>query len=511
MQKMFMRLVLCLNLMILCSSTVVAAQITFVRANEHTNANGGTAVSSSMAINAGDAIIVVCRQGTNTTAISSVTDSLHNTYNLVNQSSAGSHEIAMYAAYNVAASTNDIISCNFSSSLTSLEEIVAQEFSGVGSADGDIISSSGSNIVKSLSSGTITTTQSNDLLIYGATVSGSTETFTPGTGYTVPTNGQATALGMQYNIAGAAGAYSTSMSWPTLAKANGVFAALRVAGPPPAHAHVATPISDANGNLLPGWHLIFDDFDDNLENTLDSNKWIPIDGLCTGSNPLCGTWNSCYDQTNVAVRSGNLHLPVVSNSGKCSGYPFTSSGIRTGLGHNAPSIWKFGYQFGYQEARIYFPYTGTPPSTTLADHANFWTHGESWPSNGEADIAEGLLHGLNLCFSYHYGSSGNPIDINPSCLGGVHGWHVIGLLWNSGLLRVYYDGIAQGSVTSNVVANPWHVVLHLDTNSVMPVAADMVVDYVHVYSNSPNVPAVTPQPNYFGPGDCGGPAGTPPC
>jgi hypothetical protein len=32
------------------------------------------------------------------------------------------------------------------------------------------------------------------------------------------------------------------------------------------------------------------------------------------------------------------------------------------------------------------------------------------------------------------------------------------------------------------------------------VPADMMVDYVHVYTTDPTVPAVIPEPNYGGPG-----------
>src|SRR5229473_105048 len=150
--------------------------IAFVQAANtlNTGPGGATSVSVTMSGNAaGDFLAVACRCGQSTTQISSVTDTAGNTYTLVNTSTStgggGTRESALFYAANIKSAASNTISCNYSAGQTVTISIVAEEFSGVATStptDGNVTSTLGSGTGLSISSGSITTTNANDLLIY---------------------------------------------------------------------------------------------------------------------------------------------------------------------------------------------------------------------------------------------------------------------------------------------------------------------------------------------------------
>ncbi len=94
-------------------------------------------------------------------------------------------------------------------------------------------------------------------------------------------------------------------------------------------------------------------------------------------------------------------------------------------------------------------------------------------------------------------------------LSGYTGWHIYGVLWTPTAITYYYDGVQVGQVTSStttISSYPMSIILNqaIDASSVggpQRYPSDMMIDYVHAYSNDSGATAVTPQTNYAGPGD----------
>lgn len=221
--------------------------IAYVRAAQNTNSSGGSSITTSLANTAGDALVVACREGADTTSISSVTDSAGNSYSLVKNASdtgGGARETAVYLATNVHSSASNTVSCNFASSLSTTVGIVVEEFSNVASLDASLAVTSNGTGVTSLSSGTLATTHSGDAMIFAINASTGV-TWTAGSGYTIPTNGSNSRQAEQYAIVGAAGNYSTSISWNTSAEGDAIYLALAPtgSGPSPDFTISASPSS----------------------------------------------------------------------------------------------------------------------------------------------------------------------------------------------------------------------------------------------------------------------------
>lgn len=84
----------------------------------------------------------------------------------------------------------------------------------------------------SLTSAALTTTNADDILLYGCRWSVSVSAVTPGATYAIPSNGSNTRIGMQYKIVSSTQiAVTTSMSWTTAANACGLFMAMKSAVP----------------------------------------------------------------------------------------------------------------------------------------------------------------------------------------------------------------------------------------------------------------------------------------
>ena len=97
-------------------------------------------------------------------------------------------------------------------------------------------------------------------------------------------------------------------------------------------------------------------------------------------------------------------------------------------------------------------------------------------------------------------------------------FHVFGMLWRPGCITWYIDSkqvfeLAQGQsyqgVAVNITTTPMSTILNsgvggwnqnlVDDSTRFP--AHYIVDYVHIYSTDPALPAVRPQPSYRGQGD----------
>jgi Glycosyl hydrolases family 16/CARDB len=247
--------------------------------------------------------------------------------------------------------------------------------------------------------------------------------------------------------------------------------------------HVYVPI-DSSYNLI---------FDDEFNGTsLDQSKWTPNWFGATASSitpPGTGVETAAYDPAQITVSGGYLHLTAISNPITINGanYPYRTGAMNTNSG-------KFQFTYGYAEARIYVPAAGTQ----IANWPAWWMDGQNWPTDGEIDVLEGLAGTAQWHFHNPSGAPGG--DAGP----GYTGWHVFAMLWQPGSVTYYYDGVQVGRLTSGITASPMYLVLGNQVGQwggPLLIPADMMVDYVHVYSKT--IQAVTPQLNYHGPGDAG--------
>jgi hypothetical protein len=234
------------------ASATPTVDVSFLRGSRLQKASGGLSVSTTLPNNAGDVLVVACREGADYTSISSVSDTAGNSYTLVNRSfsdaSGAKREACVFLANNIVASPSNTVSCNFISSLSTTENIVVLEFANASGLDGNTTSSTGSTSVTSLPSGSITATQNGDALIYAVTTSADA-TFTPASGYTIPLSASTGRLVAEYAIDGAAGSKSTTLSWKGSLAANGIFLGIKGVIPEPLTSLPATTISSSQIDL----------------------------------------------------------------------------------------------------------------------------------------------------------------------------------------------------------------------------------------------------------------------
>jgi hypothetical protein len=232
-----------------------------------------------------------------------------------------------------------------------------------------------------------------------------------------------------------------------------------VAAPAPA------PLATTSGSMpvgVPGaWTMKFDD--EFSGTSLDTNKW----SNCWFS-PNCGTMNKVSTSPgNVAVSGGNLLLNLSSST--------TGALVSTNPRGGATT----GYQFttGYVEARIKFPGDGT----NLYNWPAFWTNGQTWPTNGENDIAE-VLSG-KMTVNYHSSSGSHNQGTVPGDWG--NSFHTFGLHRMANSADVYFDGVKVKSYATDDGNAPQYLILNVgasgSTTSAYGAASQVQVDYVRAW------------------------------
>jgi hypothetical protein len=179
---------LALIALIACSLPSFAAW-TRVTSNTKTGTTGtGSSVSAAAfgAAMTNPSLIVVWCDTTDSATISSVTDSVSNTYTPVTTSIAsGNTKGRLFYANNTSTSSGNVAACNFSGSVINQTNIVAAEYTGGGgTATVDVFNSAAATISGGTPqpSASFVTTGSSDLVVVGVRSTAS-ETFTLGSGY----------------------------------------------------------------------------------------------------------------------------------------------------------------------------------------------------------------------------------------------------------------------------------------------------------------------------------------
>ena len=205
------------------------------------------------------------------------------------------------------------------------------------------------------------------------------------------------------------------------------------------------------------WNLAFDD--EFNGSSLDTTKWST--SWFNG-----GTMNNtATSPANVAVSGGNLILTLSSAS--------VGALVSTNPGGGASTGFQFTY--GYTEARILFSGSGS----SCTDWPAFWTDGQSWPQNGEIDIAEGLG---TLTSNYHSSSSASNSNNVPGSWCGT--WHTYGVDREPGTNTIYWDGQVIRSYATNDGGSPEYLIFNIGSGEGSYVAGDTLqVDYVRVWTH----------------------------
>ena len=227
----------------------------------------------------------------------------------------------------------------------------------------------------------------------------------------------------------------------------------------PAPAAPTTPATGAAGPPVDPatWHPAFDD--EFNGSALDTTNWST--SWFNGGSMN----NTSTSPANVAVSGGILTLTLSS----------TSVGALVSTNPNGGASTGFQLTYGYTEARILFGGSGS----TCNDWPAFWTDGQSWPTNGEIDIAEGLG---TLTSNYHSNAPTNNSNTIPGSWCGT--WHTYGVDREPGINTIYWDGQVIRSYASNDAGAPQYLILNIGSGEGPSAAGDtMQVDYVRAWTH----------------------------
>jgi hypothetical protein len=219
----------------------------------------------------------------------------------------------------------------------------------------------------------------------------------------------------------------------------------------------ATPDSSGPVGVPGSWTPTFDDEFDGT--SLDTNMWST--SWFNG-----GTMNNTSTSpANVSVANGILTLTLSSQSVGALVSTNPSGGAGTG----------FQMTYGYIEARILFSGSGSGCN----DWPAFWTDGQSWPQDGEIDIAEGLG---TLTSNYHSNAGASNSNTIPGSWCGT--WHTYGVDREPGTNTIYWDGQEVRSYATDDGGSPQYLILNIGSGEGSYVAGDTLqVDYVRAWTH----------------------------
>ena len=192
----------------------------------------GAAVTVTISTTAGNLLVLLTSEGQNNSSTVTISDSAGQTWTQVNGyvSSNATNQAAMWYKENSAAVTS--VTATWSGGISTRISGMVFEISGAalsGSLDANVTDTNTGSVTTE-TSGSLTTTNANDILIYGVRLSSNQTSFTAGSGYTIPTNGSANRLGMEYQIVSSVqSGVTASISWSTAGNVDGFLAAFKAA------------------------------------------------------------------------------------------------------------------------------------------------------------------------------------------------------------------------------------------------------------------------------------------
>jgi hypothetical protein len=209
----------------------------FVQVQGKWTNGGATTVSVNISPTSNNFLYACVRQGSNNTDTMPITDSASQTWTQVAAgyvSEDSLHRSTCYFKKQTAAITS--VTINFSTGTVASPTLIVMEISGLANqAEDSSVGSTSSTAVTSLTSGSLTTSNANDILIYFVQEQGTATSWTAGTNFTIPNNndsngnsGSTGKAAIQYSIVSAKQTgVTTNMSWAPSNPCAGIFAGIK--------------------------------------------------------------------------------------------------------------------------------------------------------------------------------------------------------------------------------------------------------------------------------------------
>lgn len=166
-----------------------AAVATLVHSEQNSADSAATSIACpAISTTTGNLLVIFFRQSGNTNLPSSVADTAGNTFHGNGQadiSGVGGDAITHYYAYNITGNASNVVTVTWGGN-ESFRAITCLEFSGVGSSDPlDQVVTTRQSSSTSITSGSVTTTQNDEIIAIGVGTGSTSATYTPDTGYTL--------------------------------------------------------------------------------------------------------------------------------------------------------------------------------------------------------------------------------------------------------------------------------------------------------------------------------------
>jgi hypothetical protein len=259
------------------------------------------------------------------------------------------------------------------------------------------------------------------------------------------------------------GAASWSVTWDSTTVASGSHRILAKAqtggGSWLTSPDVYFTVSNTGATVSPKWRLVLSD---NFDGTaVDSTKWRIF-----GPNWRGNAGNGLRDGRAVSVQNGVLTITAQMINGV-----LVSGGLRSVLEQT----------YGRFEFRAR---ADPDPSLAMSGVVLTWPASGNFPAEGENDIWETLHNATrNPFYSFiHYSSSNLQYYFVHN--GDASQWHDMAMEWEPNAIRIYRDGVLDGTVTDTYAIPDWKHYLALQFDAFRPYvsgAPRMQIDYARIY------------------------------
>ena len=383
------------------------SSITFVQvANNLSTASGQTSISVNLATTAGHLLVAFVREGTNATDNFTVSDSGGNTWT---QTSSGyvnansSHRAGMF--YSFTANADTTVTANFTTGGgVASTSITVMEFAGPIAADGSV--NSIGTAMTSLNSGTLTTVQSTDVLIYAIGAGANQSSWTAGSNFTIPNDnvntgasGSNARTAMQYQIVAAPFSGATSMSDSTSASMVGVFAGFSVSGSggpsitttslPGAtqNASYGTTLAASGGTAPYTWSI--------SSGTLPTGLSLASStGVISGTPTTTGTGNFTVQVTDANLRTATKNLSITVNAPSSITFVQVANNLSTASGQTSISV-NLATTAGHLLVAFVREGKNAADNFTISDSG-----GNTWAQTTSGYVSAGSSHRAAMFYSF---------------------------------------------------------------------------------------------------------------
>ncbi len=194
--------------------------------------NAVAAVTVTISTSANNLLAIFTTQNINNTSTVTISDSAGQTWTQTTSGYASQSATSRSAVW-IKPSSKAVtsVTATWSGGISARVDAIVFEISGAAASSAEDSSVNNSQASgTTATSGSLTTTNANDILIFGVHISGGFTSPVAGSGYTIPTNGSSARAAMQYQIVSAPqSAVTTTLSWTGAFPNDNVFAAFKAA------------------------------------------------------------------------------------------------------------------------------------------------------------------------------------------------------------------------------------------------------------------------------------------